>query len=312
MKRFLFSVFLILNHCFLYAQNFEWAKQFGEYYSMVTPICSDKDSLGNLFILGTFRGKTDFNTDTNIVTTISSNKYADIFLVKYDVTGSLVWANRFGSNTNMYSNEEPTSLKVDHAGNIIISGSFSDSIDFDPTVNTYYLQGQTGMNFFCKYSSSGQLLWAHAVDDCSNNCIEVDQQDNIYFTGSFFYSLDLSTFNGNNPLIGGNNKNGYIFKVNPAGNYLWAKSFSGHWSDVNAIKISKAGNVNVGGRFSGSVDFDPGPAIALEVTAPYMYYFHLTSLDSMGNYVWAQTVTCSNQFNYVAASACDSDDDIYL
>jgi hypothetical protein len=113
-------------------------------------------------------------------------------------------------------------------------------------------------------------------------------------------------------LIGGNSKNGYILKVNPAGNYLWAKSFYGNWSDVNAIEIIKTGNVIVGGRFSGSVDFDPGPAIALKVTAPYMYYFHLTSLDSMGNYVWAQTVTCSNQFNYVAAIASDSDDNIYL
>jgi hypothetical protein len=158
MKRFLFIGLLILNYCVVQAQNFEWAKQFGEYYSMVTPICSDKDSLGNLFILGTFRGKTDFDTDTNIVTTISSNKYADIFLVKYDVAGSLVWANRFGSDKSMNQNEKPSSLKVDHAGNIIITGSFSDSIDFDPTVNTYYLQGQTGMDFFCKYSTNGLLL----------------------------------------------------------------------------------------------------------------------------------------------------------
>jgi hypothetical protein len=87
------------------------------------------DSGGNLIIAGSFQGTADFDSDP-ITTTdqITSNGEYDSFVLKLAADGSFEWVKGFG-NANF---DDSPSMVLDSQGNILVIGSFSGTIDFDP------------------------------------------------------------------------------------------------------------------------------------------------------------------------------------
>ena len=59
------------------------------------------------------------------------------------------------------------------------------------------------------------------------------------------------------------NADGYIVKYSPAGAVLWAKSLGGSADDtVEGLAVDKNGDVVIGGRFTGTVNFGGGALVA--------------------------------------------------
>ena len=53
------------------------------------------------------------------------------------------------------------SITVDGSGNVYTTGSFQDSVDFDPGVGTYNLSSNGSNDIFVqKMDESGNFLWA--------------------------------------------------------------------------------------------------------------------------------------------------------
>lgn len=99
--------------------NYLWAKTIGS-------TLNDRgnslaiDSLGNLFLTGTFqKNNIDFDLG-NGISYLNSNGGEDIFLAKYDVNGNYVWANSFGST----SVDQSTDLKLGSDFNLYMFGFF--------------------------------------------------------------------------------------------------------------------------------------------------------------------------------------------
>ena len=95
-----------------------------------------------------------------------------LFFSKKSFSQYLNWANNF-SNGNSYS------LKTDKYGNSYITGSFNNTIDLDPTANTYTLSATNVTNdvFVAKYSPSGSLIFAFSfgsTGDDIGKSIDVD------------------------------------------------------------------------------------------------------------------------------------------
>ncbi|MCD4819666.1 MAG: PKD domain-containing protein [Candidatus Cloacimonetes bacterium] len=82
------------------------------------------DSIGNLYITGTFKGATTFDSIT-----ITSNGSQDAFISKIDTLGNWVWAINIGSIDSDYGNK----IAVDVAGNCYTTGFFRDSTYFGST-----------------------------------------------------------------------------------------------------------------------------------------------------------------------------------
>ena len=99
-------------------------------------------------------------------------------------------------------------------------------------------------------------------------CVAVDDQDNVYSTGFFTDTVDL-----------------YISKLDSSGKFIWAKSLfatdqrsSSDFLSSEKILISN-GFIYIVGRFTGSVDFDPGPGTyQLNSTLYYRYDGYILKL----------------------------------
>ena len=77
----------------------------------------------------------------------------DVFIVKYDASGNMLWAKGAGGG----SNEEGYSLSTDVSGNIYLSGYFTQPSNFGTIKLTS--AGQADL-FLAKYDPSGNVLWA--------------------------------------------------------------------------------------------------------------------------------------------------------
>ena len=94
------------------------------------PLSLAIDAFGFLFVTGTFEGTADFNPG-NTTTNLSSSGSTDIFLVKLNFSGGLLFAKSFGGT----GDDGATDVKIDANGNLLMTGYFSETVDFDPSNN---------------------------------------------------------------------------------------------------------------------------------------------------------------------------------
>jgi hypothetical protein len=279
--------FLLLS-MILRAQDFEWARSFGgtdnERSTYIT-----SDAAGNLYILGYFAETADFDPGIGIVN-LSSQGERDIFLQKLDAAGNFLWAKSFGG----VSDDFAFSLCIDNSGNVVITGYFAGTVDFDPGIGTTSLTSAGEQDvFILKLDDSGNFLWAKSFggpDLEYSNSISLDNSGNIFITGPFGgNSMDFDPGPGVTTLSGNGFTDVFVEKLDPAGNFLWVKAFGGIEMDVPAmLKTDLSGNVYTIGRFSGTIDFDPGSATT-NLTTVGMVDVFIQKMDNDGNFLWART-----------------------
>ena len=154
----------------------------------------------------------------------------DYATVKYDDTGSQVWATRYNAPVNQW--DEAQSIAVDGSGNVYVTG-WSDGLwtGFDYATIKYDAQGD--QVWIARYSGLGNF------DDWATS-LAVDGE-NIYVTGQ---SYDLETW-GDYATI----------KYDAFGNQLWVSFYNGptnSYDYANALSIDGYGNICVTGHSSGS------------------------------------------------------------
>lgn len=72
--------------------------------------------------------------------------------------------------------------------------------------------------------------------------------------------------------------------------FSWAKQMGGVSSDVGiSVCVDVSGNVYTTGTFRGSVDFDPGPGVAI-MNGGSLDDVFISKLDASGNFVWAKQI----------------------
>ena len=100
------------------AQDCLWAKSAGGNGSdSVYDICSDANE--NVFIIGKYSSSPiTFGTST-----LTNSGGRDIFIVKYNQEGTVLWARSIGGTED----EEGRSVSADASGNIYITGIFRSS-----------------------------------------------------------------------------------------------------------------------------------------------------------------------------------------
>lgn len=202
---------------------------------------------GNIITTGGFRGTTNFGGDT-----FSSVGSYDAYLAKFDPNGSHIWSRAFGSP----GYDGGSGLSVDDAGNVLVTGSFQDSISLGGSVLTS--AGSSDI-FLGKFDSNGNHVWSAAYGDADydrGHSVTADGSGNAIVTGRFAGTVDF----GGGPLVGsGTTGDIFIVKYDPAGGHLWSKRFglgSSDWGQV--VAVDSANNVIVTGFFYSSIDFGGG------------------------------------------------------
>jgi uncharacterized protein (DUF2249 family) len=237
---------------------FVWAIQFGEgsfdiSYSIAV------DAASNVYTTGYFQGTVDFDPGAGNYN-LTSGGGGDIFISKLDASGSFIWAKQMVGVNYEYG----YAITCDASGYVYTTGSFTDTVDFDPGPGVYNLNSAGGNNIFIsKLDASGNFVWAKSMGGSNTNgfSIALDPSANVYTTGYFNGTNDFDPDGGIYNLTSAGNDI-FISKLDASGNFVWAVSMGGTSNEISyAIAVDASENVYASGYFNGTADFDPGAAI---------------------------------------------------
>jgi len=271
------------------------------------------DGTGNSYVTGYFQGTVTFNASAPIQ--VTSNGGKDIFLAKYDPSGSNLWAIGIGST----GDDIGYGVAVGATG-VYITGEFQGAADFDPGAGSTILTPVGGGSdidiFFAKYNFSGSLVWAKNIGSTNNDHgygIATDASGNCYITGSYGGgTADFDPGTGTaNLTTNGVNFDIYFAKYDASGNYIWAKSIGGLGGDIgHAITVDAAGNVFITGEYAGTADFDPGSGTTNLTPVGNMDIF-FAKYTSTGAFTWAKSIgSIGGDIGY--AIAVDASGNVYI
>ncbi len=307
MKRILLFSCLIAYMLFSYAdafsQNpgFEWAKKLEHSpYSDIYSNAVLTDSIGNIYIAGDFDDTLYCNPGpgSNVLTALGKT---DVFICKLDSSGTFLWAKSFGGKMQ----EDFADFKLDKQGNVIITGSFWDTSDFDPGPGVYNLTAGPSNKpdgYVLKLDSQGNFIWAKKLDGdsafCQSFCVAIDDQGSVYTSGYFIGTIDfdpgLGVYNLVSSASGCNEV--FVLKLDSYGNFIWAKASNtlstGSFTDFtmgNSIAVNKKHDVYVAGDFYGKVDFDPSGNID-SISSKGDYDGFIMKLNAAGDLSWVKSI----------------------
>ena len=249
--------------------NFIWAKLItGD--KAKTPYSLDFDSASNIFVSGAFAGTADFDPGPGVYTltatpSILLPNMPDCFVAKYDSAGNFAWARSFGSN----GTDQVWSGAVDHSGNVLVTGGFEGTVDFDPGPAVYNLTAASSRSIYTlKLRNNGDFAWAKMAGSSggfhSGRAIATDDSGSVYTSAISPGGCDVDPGPAEY-IVGGDC---IVQKLDSAGNFVWGAGWQG---DIPGwVGLDKWDNVYITGVFSGfNKDFDPGPDVyTLTASAP--------------------------------------------
>lgn len=270
---------------------FAWVKQLGGSEANVASSLALNES-GNITLAGVFEGTVDFDPSLE-VSELTSISYSDIFLATLDPNGDLLWVKQIGSQTENSGHEEELEHTVDGSGNIILTGWFYSTLDFDPGPLEFNLTNTGGAALFIlKLNSDGDFVWVKHATSSSLNItgegIDVDAFGNIYATGTFSATVDFDPGPGETEL-NGNTGNAFVLKLDSNGDFVWVREIDG-LRDIRAgdIVVSAEGTSYSTGGFIDTPDFDSSPAaFNLSSGSTSSEDAYVLKLDSEGSFIWA-------------------------
>jgi hypothetical protein len=275
---------------------FIWAKSFGGAYDD-NPTSITTDNLGNILFTGDFWSPTiAFGTTT----LTNSPSYNDVFVVKLNTSGTVLWAKKAGGN----SQDDCNSVKTDSSRNVIITGSYG-SPTFTFGTSSLTNVGSSDV-YIAKYNENGSLLWTKRIAGTSYesaNDITTDSNDNIIVTGNF---SSTSFSDGTNSLTNTGTGAMFLIKYSPTGSYLWSKSWSGSSLDRGAgVTTDSSNNVLLVGNYGDTtINFD-----GIILNCSYASSA-ITKYDALGSIIWAKT--CSDGKFSATSISTDTTGNVFL
>lgn len=274
------------------------------------------DASGNVYTTGCFQGTADFDPgDTTFnLTGAAVTEYdpyiCDVFVSKLDSDGNFLWAKAVrGTN-----DKKAWGIAIDTSSNIYISGSFKDTVDFDPGPAIFNLTSKGENDIFAmKLDSNGNFIWAKTIGMAGDDrgiFIAVDASANVYFSGCFENTVDFNPGAGEFNLTSTGGNDIFICKLDSNGNFIWARAMEGLGNGNAVVALDASGNVYLAGVFEGITDFDPGPE-TLYLTSNGSWDIFICKLDNNGNFIWAKAIG-GYQFDVANDIVLDPSGNIYL
>jgi gliding motility-associated-like protein len=242
------------------------------------------DVLGDVFVTGYF--------DSTAITfggiTLNSAGPNDIFLVKYDANGNVLWAKSAGGS----GDDVAYAVAADASGNSYITGYFkSPSITFGTTTLVNSGGAIPGEVFIAKYDPSGNVVWAKSakgVGDDNGYGIAADASGNVWIAG-FFASPTLLLGSTVLTNVSSGSADVFLAKYDTNGNLLWAQSAGGTNGDIaHGVAVDGAGNAYITGYFEiPSISF--GTVTLTNSGLLNTGDVFLAKYDTGGHVVWARS-----------------------
>lgn len=282
--------------------NFVWAKNiaqsdYGNIGYDVTQAVS-----GNVYVLGTFKGLTDFDPGPGTFMINSTNTGQDIFISKFDAVGNYIWTKRFTGTQGQVG----YSIRTDVLENVYTTGLFYGVSDFDPGPAVYNLTANSTITgswadaYVSKMDANGNLVWARQFDGAFGQegfSLTVDPAGDIVITGVFAGNTDFDPGPGTFILNTSNQDiRSFIVKLDPGGILKWASQFGGTNAVVHARSVAcdAQGNIYLTGMFINSADFDPGSTVFELNSQGSSNIIFIAKLKPDGSFAFAKQLATSS------------------
>jgi hypothetical protein len=284
-----------------------WARRIGgttggnELFSVST------DSSGNIVVAGRYSSN-PINiyaaNGTTVSFTLANAGSQDAFLVKYDSSGTPLWARRLsGAN----GNETVNSVTTDSSGNVVVAGEYSSN-----PLNIFAANGSTisftlvnsgGVDaFVVKYNSSGTPLWARRMGGAGNDyaySVSTDSSQNIIVVGSYS-SNPLNIFAANGTTVSltlpntGAGGEAFVVKYDSSGTPIWARRLGGSGDELAySVSTDSSGNVVVAGEYSSNplnIFAANGTTVSFTLANSGSSDAFVVKYDSSGTPLWARRI----------------------
>ncbi len=262
-----------------------WAKKLGG-----NSICFGRDvkadNQNNIYFTVNFQSSIDIDPGPGTSNFLSLG-FSDVLIVKFDPAGNLIWGKQIGGS----GLDDISSIELTNNSDVILVGSFRNTIDIDPGAGVINLSS-AGVDdgFVLKLSSDGNFIWGKqigGVSTDSNNGVSLDAAGSIFITGTFSGLVDFDPDSGVSYITANGLMDAFILKLNSSGSFIWVKQAGG--TNVTAgvdIDIDRAGNIFLTAGFYGMADFDPGPGV-FNLTTRGQSDIAVYQLNSAGDFIWA-------------------------
>jgi len=209
-------------------------------------------------------------------------------------------------------NGEVSDLAVDGADNIIVTGAFEATVDFDSSASVANLISRgSGDSFIAKYSSAGSLAWAKRAGSTGGdlaNAVTADAAGNIYIAGRFSGTADFGSFT----VTSAGDADIFVAKLDSAGNFLWVRTCGAtQFDNARDIALDSSGNVVVTGNFKDTVDFNPDSGASELLTSAGGFDVFVWKLNVSGDLVWARRAGSTSD-DLGADVVLDASDNAYI
>ena len=246
----------------------EWTKMFGS---------SDWDSVSDgavdsegMILAGTTWGDFEGNERLGV---------DDVFIIKVDKAGKLLWAETAGSDNEEWLN----GIWVDNGGNIIVTGGTYGSID-----DNVFSKGFGCDIFVGKWDKDGNKIkinqWGQRIEGFG---ISGDNNGNIYVSGKVYWDYaDQLVYDSGVP-------DSIIFKLDEDLNEMWARVWGSEAVDsATDIAIDSLGDIYVSGYTFGPMEGN----LHLGENCPggFCPDAYLTKFDSSGKRKWIRQFGTEN------------------
>ncbi len=192
------------------------------------------DGEGNVYLCGAFAGTDDFDpTDGVDLHSSASQYFRDIWLTKINADGSYGWTRTIGRS----GSDQATGLAIDPEGNVVLTGTFSGAVDFDPSEegeDLHVVWGTLADIFVSSFSPNGDYRWTQTVPrrfEGDIGVVAADGLGNAYVTGKFRETVDFDVSEGEDIHTAQGGSDLFVTQVRSDGSYGWTRVISTQWND---------------------------------------------------------------------------------
>jgi hypothetical protein len=257
----------------------------GQWVSQISGTGDDRpadikiDKLNNIYISGYYNSSiTIYHSNNNVFKTLSNSGNYDLFIAKYNNSGTAQWVSKIsgegderpinsvynyylGFGTNM---DVPVNIELDSSNNVYVSGYYYSTplTVYNSNNSVFNTLDNSGYNdiFIVKYDSNGFAKWSTRIGgggiESPVNLL-VDNKNNVYINGNFYFSTPLIFYHSNNSifttLTTTDSTQIFVSKYNTDGSCQWVTRIGGNnvSRPVNMV-VDLSYNVYISGHYNSS------------------------------------------------------------
>ena len=279
------SSFLFLLASYAQPFSLNWVRQAGN--TGIDGIRAIKsDNAGNVFAAGWFTGTVDFDPGAGVYP-LTGPGQRNMFICKYAPSGAMLWAKAQTGDDRASAID----IAIDQSGNVLTTGFFTGTVDFDPGPGTFTLTSSPGRfeSFVSKLDPQGNFLWTAKFGYCALDygaaALKTDPQGNVLVTGIFEMTADFDPGTGVHEMSASALESAFILKLNSSGEFVWSRQING--AQGVDIDTDPSGAVYASGHFLETADLDPGPG-TMSATSVGEIDIYVLKLTAAGDFVWAK------------------------